>query len=363
MTSSESLSQQEIDLLFGGAAVPEPAKPGSRASLDEIQIYDFRRPSRISKDRQRTLEGMYGLLTKTLESWFVGRVRSQVEVQLLAVEQFTFGEFLLSLTTPCNAFVFEIEGTGGQQGVVDFGRDLAFFLVDRLLGGNGRIVPLDRSLTPLERMVVRISAERVLGLISEIWQDHVPMDLSLVRFETVPDMLQMANREDLVLVANIEVSAEHFRSNILICLPFVVLEKFFTGPGQRRISIAPGSDFERESDRLAVERMVRATNVELSARFPSIPLTMQELADLRPGSLLATGIPVDSELELHVEGMPRFRGSAGKKGRSLAVRINGVIQTDPAPVGDGEGVEVGPMESGDGSTDGSTTSTDAGRDQ
>lgn len=348
--TSDSLSQQEIDLLFGGAAPREPARPVSDGYQGDIQIYDFRRPSRISKDRQRSLEGMYGLLTKSLESWLVGRVRSQVDVQLLGVEQFTFGEFMLSLTTPCNSFVFDIADSGGQQGVVDFGREFAFFLVDRLLGGNGRVAVLDRALTPLERMVVRIAAERLVALTIEVWQDHIPLDLVLSRFEMVPDMLQIANREDPVLVANVEVSADHFRSLVLVCLPFTVLEKFFTGSGTRRVNVAPGGARERAADRVAVEHSLRATPVDLSVRFPEIPLSMRELAALRPGSLLPTGLPIDTELDLLVAGDRRFRAVAGRSGRSLAVRISGAK---------GGGEVRGPAEA----REVSMVPTDAGRDQ
>jgi flagellar motor switch protein FliM len=267
----------------------------------------------------------------------------------LGVEQFTFGEFLLSLTTPCNSFIFDIADSGGQQGVVDFGRDLSFFLVDRLLGGNGRIAVLDRTLTHLERMIVRIAAERVRAQLAEVWQDHIPLELELSRFETVPDMLQILNREDPVLVANVEVSAEHFRSLILLCLPFTVLEKFFTGPGMRRVSPAPVDARERAADRVAVEQSLRATQVDLSVRFPSIPLKMRELAALRPGSLLETGLPVESQLDLLIAGERRFRVVAGRTGRSLAVRING------PKAGDGAGSVEGHEDSG--------IPTDAGRDQ
>lgn len=358
--NSDSLSQQEIDLLFGGTPAPEPALPGGRASQADIQVYDFRRPSRISKDRQRTLEGMYAQLTKSMESWLVGRVRSQVEVQLLGVEQFTFGEFLLSLTTPCTSYIFDIVNSGGQQGMVDFGRDFAFYLVDRLLGGNGRLVVLDRALTPLERMVVRTVAERLVELLIEVWQDHVPLELELSRFEMVPDMIQIVNREDPVLVANVEVSAEHFRSLVLICLPFAVLEKFFTGDTTRRVSWAPGADRERAADRIAVEQSLRTTAMDISVRFPAVPLTMRELAALRPGSLLETGLPVDSELEVLISGEPRFRAVAGRAGRSLAVRIVGETGGEPvsSPV-----VKSAAGASTSAASQDATNSSDAGRDQ
>src|SRR5690606_24107737 len=169
--TSETLSQEEIDLLFDGQKPSTPVLGRSRRP--DVQVYDFRRPSRISKDRLRSLEAMYDLLAKSLENWLTTRLRAQVELNLLEVQQFSFGEFVMSLPTPCASFVFDIADSGGQQGVIDFGPEFSFFLVDRLLGGSGPTVVLDRALTPLERMMVRIAAERVASLISEIWRDHV----------------------------------------------------------------------------------------------------------------------------------------------------------------------------------------------
>lgn len=332
--ASESLSQQEIDLLFGGGGSPAAARPVSRGGKPDVQVYDFRRPNRISKDRLRTLEAIYGVLTKAMESWLVGRVRSQVELHLLGVEQFSFGEFLLSLPTPCNSYIFDVENAGGQQGVIDFGREFAFFLVDRLLGGNGRVLVPERALTPLERLVVRMVADRLALQLGEAWQDHVPLNLELSRFETIPDMLQIANREDPVLVANVEVSAGAMRSVVLLCLPFVVLEKFFTGGGVRRVRVAGGSAEERAADRQAIEQSLLTTPVPVSVRLPEIRLSMRELAALKPGSVLTTGLPPDSELDVIVGGQKRFRALAGRSGRKLAVRITEAAdQTTPSDAG------------------------------
>lgn len=82
-------------------------------------MYDFRRPHRVSKERLRTLEAMYERLVKSLEGWLIGRVRGQVELSLQSVEQFSFGEFVLSLPTPCASYIFDVRDTGGQQGVID----------------------------------------------------------------------------------------------------------------------------------------------------------------------------------------------------------------------------------------------------
>ncbi|MFS8638891.1 MAG: FliM/FliN family flagellar motor switch protein [Gemmatimonadota bacterium] len=317
--TSETLSQEEIDLLFDGQKPSTPAL--GRARRPDVQVYDFRRPSRISKDRLRSLEAMYDLLAKSLENWLTTRLRAQVELNLLEVQQFSFGEFVMSLPTPCASFVFDIADSGGQQGVIDFGPEFSFFLVDRLLGGSGPTVVLDRALTPLERMMVRIAAERVASLISEIWRDHVRLELEVTRFESIPDMLQIANREDPVLVANIEVTADGTRSQLLLCLPFGVLEKFFTSSGMKRIHGPRGAEHEREADRRAVEAAILQTNVPVHVRLPEFELSVEQLASLNEGGVLLTGRAPDEEVEVYIAEQKRFKAVVRRTGRKLAVCI------------------------------------------
>lgn len=314
--STETLSQSEIDQLLGGAA---PAV--ARRVETDVQVYDFRRPHRVSKDRLRTLEAMYGRLAKSLEGWLMGRVRGQVELTLQSVEQLSFGEFTLSLSAPCCSYLFDISDSGGQQAVVDFGPEFAFYLVDRLFGGSGRPSVPNRALTPMERMAVRVVAERVSGLLCEVWKDHTDFELRLDGWESIPEILQAANREDPVLVANVEVSAGGLRSVLMICLPFTVLEKFFVGAGPRRENTVVGSERERETNRERTETSLRAARVEVAARLPEFRLSMRELAGLRVGTVLTTGVGTNADVHVMINGQHRFRGVAGRIRRSLATRI------------------------------------------
>jgi flagellar motor switch protein FliM len=328
--SSDMLSQYDIDRLLGGAGSAAVAAPSSLPGFTkqtatpedaEVAVYDFRRPHRVSKERLRTLEAMYERMVKSLEGWIIGRVRGQIEMRLQSVEQFSFGEFTLSLPTPCATYIFDVKNTGGAQGVIDIGHEFAYFTVDRFFGGSGSATIPNRSLSPVERMTVRLVAERAVQLVEEIWQDHVPLELQITGFESSPEILQIANREDPVLVANVEVIAGQTSSLLLICLPFAVLEKFFQASGNKRIGAAAGTEQEREEARQRTEAALRATPVTIAARLPRFQMSLRDLSQLAPGQVLTTGIPRDAELSVLVGGRPRFRGSAGRVGRKLAVRL------------------------------------------
>lgn len=326
--SSETLSQNEIDALLGGTRVGSVRAPSARDVGPDVQLYDFRRPHRVSKEKLRTLEAMYERFAKSLEGWLLGRVRGNVQLTLQSVEQFSFGEFTLSLPTPCASYIFDVADSGGQQGVVDFGHEFAYFLVDRLFGGSGEPSILQRALTPIERMVVRSVADKVVGLLEEIWQDYIELDFKLSGFESIPEILRAANREDPVLVANIEVLAADTSSLLLICLPFGVLEKFFAGSTERKVTLV-GSTREQEDNRARAETSLLRTRVAVAAQLPEFRLTMRELASLTVGSVVATGVPRNAPLVVRVGDQRRFEATAGRVGPSLAVRL--LDQIAPAP--------------------------------
>ena len=286
----------------------------------DVQVYDFRRPHRVSKERLRTLEAMYERLVKGLEAWLISRVRGQIEVRLQSVEQFSFGEFTLSLPMPCSSFIFDITGTG-QKGVIDVGPEFSTFIIDRLFGGEGTGSALTRALTPIERMAVRSVSDKVCGLLQEIWQDHVAMDLNITGFESSPEILQVVNREDPVLVANVEFTTGNVSSLLLICLPFSVLDKFFTSSGQQRNASLTTSDLERETKRMRSENALRATKVPLTARLPDFQLSMRDIAGITEGTIIPTGIPTDARVIVRAGTQERFIGHPGRVNGNLAVRI------------------------------------------
>ena len=326
--SSETLSQHDIDRLLGGGGGGRgnsgaAGTPFSNAALD-VQVYDFLRPHRVSKERLRTLEAMYERLVKGLEAWLISRVRGQIEVRLQSVEQFSFGEFTLSLPMPCSSYIFDIAGTG-QKGVLDIGPEFSTYVVDRFFGGEGTGTPLTRALTPIERMAVRNVADKIASLLQEIWQDHVPLDLNITGFESSPEILQVVNREDPVLVANVEFSTGSVSSLLLLCLPFSVLDKFFTSSGQQRMALLATNEQEREQTRLRSEAALRSTKVALTARLPDFQLSMRDLAQISEGSIIPTGIPKDSKVIVRAGSQERFIGHAGRVNGNLAVRIQDAL--------------------------------------
>ncbi|MEO8622374.1 MAG: FliM/FliN family flagellar motor switch protein [bacterium] len=324
----ESVEQDQIDQLIRDSGEPGGAARTKRqARPEDLQIYDFRRPNRVSKGRLRTLEVMYERLGKGLEAWLTARIRGNVELRFRSAEQISFGEYSLFLTSPCCSYLVSIKDAGGQQGVIDFGTELAFFLVDRLLGGAGEPTILERALTPIERMALRVVAERVASQLEETWREQEDLEMSIDGFESVPETMSAVDREDPVLVVTFSATFCNKTSVLSICLPLGVLEKFFVvRTSSRRGNLSSlGSEKELLANRTNTETQIRATSVPFRVRLPDFRVSMRDLANLQVGTVLPTGVPADGGLLAFVGATPRFICSAGWVGRTLSVQVQDTI--------------------------------------
>ncbi|MHB0949219.1 MAG: flagellar motor switch protein FliM [Gemmatimonadaceae bacterium] len=331
MTAPNSLEQADVDRLLGGQGQGSPL--GAATRNVDVQVYDFRRPHRISRERQRTMDAMYERLVKSLEGWLVGRLRDKIELSLQGqVDQVSFEEFILSLSVPCSSYLVDIADAGQQQGVIDFSKEFGFFLIDRLFGGGGCGDPtvLDRVLTPIERMALRTVVDKTLVEIREIWKDHVPIELAIAGFESIPDIMQAVARNDPVLVANITARYSGGTGLMAICLPLSVFEKFFAESSDRAAGQVVGTDEEREENRRRTEAAVRGTSLDVVVQMPPFEIALRDLLDLRVGTLISTAVPTGTPVQLCVNGEPRFTCQLGRTNSRLAVRLIDAVPPSPS---------------------------------
>lgn len=315
----DSLSQDQVDDLFDSGADLE-ADPPSDDQEPEVRPYDFEQPSRISKEQERSTEALYGVVASGLEGWIRARLRGEAQVIVRSLEQLTYGEFVLSLPSPCASFVYEI-GDAGQRAVIDIGSTFAFYCVDRLLGGSGDPAIPDRGLSRVETSIVRRGAERVAQDLEDAWEDHMLLRPRYDRFESTPEMIQVLNREDPVLVANLEIRIQDRESLVEVCLPYTAVEEHFSRGDDSSVHHAPDSHRADREDRRRLETSLRKSRVPVDVRMPTFRLPVRELTELEEGDVLPTDIQRDTPLDVRIFGQKRFEGEPGRAGSNLAVRV------------------------------------------
>lgn len=297
-------------------------------SRGDIVTYDFRRPSRISPDRQRNLEASHEQLAQLLQRWVSGRLRAPFEVHLETVGQAQYGAFVDSVPDPGATFLYDLRTHAGQSMAITLDPAIAFLLVERLVGGSTVTPPPERPLTPLETVITRLFTDRVAREVAAVWRDHMELDFDFARFESARELIEMTVREDDILVTSLRVEFEEVKGHIHFALPFPVLEPFLSPESTGRVQIPQRSMAEVAAERVRAEHLVRRASVVVAAHLPATRVTLGRLASLKPGDVLATEASVQDSVDVLVSGKIRFRGRQGRLGPHTGVQLTEVIHAD-----------------------------------
>jgi flagellar motor switch protein FliM len=97
------LSQEQIDTLLG-AMKPEPDYEPK--NLRKIKIYDFKRPSRFSKEEIREISNVSENIARELTKFFASEYGMFPQFHVMSVDELTCEEFIRSVPTPTPCFNF-----------------------------------------------------------------------------------------------------------------------------------------------------------------------------------------------------------------------------------------------------------------
>ncbi len=284
--------------------------------------YDFRRPPRISRDRQSVLDALQNRFAMSLQAFLSSRLRRPTDVTAEERDFLTFGEYVDSLGDTCCAFTYDLGEQVGTHAAILLDAALAGFLVDRLFGGTGENLEARGSLTMLEQRVVNGLIDRVMGLLKDVWQEHLKMQPKGLGIELFPEGLNIAPSEEQVILFRASASSHaNTIGSLTICLPLGALEAFLQQEAVAPPSRPRARSADRQAARALIEEHVRAASVPVSVRLPEFQVSTADIVRLRPGHVLRTGLPVQSEVDVLANGRPLFVGVLGRQQGFMGLRI------------------------------------------
>lgn len=320
MKTPETLSQQEIDALL--AAVHDGSvhvSPGAPAADSAAIRYNFRRPSRVSKEQIRGLQVVHDDFARIASTSISGMLRTIVDIELEAIEQAAYSEYVMAITSPTCAFVFNMEPLKGGA-VLEINPQIAFVMIDRLLGGHGQGNATIREFTEIERAVIERAGLRSMVDLQAAWQQVGAFVFRLLNLETNPQLIQVTSPNEVVLVGTFRVKIGDVTGGMTIGYPHLLLESSISRLGAQRWQTQNAARPKPEV-RARVLRELTHTSLELRAFLGGATITVRDLLNLRDGQLLPLEVPPKDPVRVEIGAVPKFLGRPGTHRNHLAVEI------------------------------------------
>lgn len=324
---SDVLDQSEVDALLAavdtGSVQQEPSGQvfgaSGKAHVD-VQVYDFKRPERVSKDQMRALEGLHEGFGRNFGAALSGYLRTIIEVSVAHIEQLTYSEFIHSLPNPTCFNLLKAEQLDGQL-CLEVSPLIIYPIIDRLLGGsNADLFIPQRPLTQIEQRLVQRITDRATHHLSEAWSNLTPVTFSVHDFESNPQLVQIVPPNETVVVVGFEIKMGNRAGTMSLCIPYNVIE-----PIMGILAAQSWFTYQRkggqEDHAKKLTKNLNNAPVELRAFLARTTIKINELLSLAPGDIITTTKPSDAEVFVEIEGRRKFTGKVGEFRGCRAVQV------------------------------------------
>jgi flagellar motor switch protein FliM len=333
---SDVLDQSEVDALLAAVDTGQVEKsPGESkqqifrrdksASPDaaniDIQVYDFKRPERVSKDQMRALEALHEGFGRNFSVALSGYLRTIIEVSVAHIEQLTYSEFIHSLPNPTCFNLLKAEQLDGQL-CLEISPLIIYPIIDRLLGGsNADLFIPQRPLTQIEQRLVTRITDRATHHLSEAWSNLTPVTFSVQDFESNPQLVQIVPPNETVVVIGFELKMGNRAGTMSLCIPYNVIEPIMgTLASQNWFSYQRRGALDDHLRKLTSS--VNIAPVQVQAILAQTVVSVNDLLSLQVGDIITTEKSHTHDVLIQVEGKNKFLGQIGQFRGSRAVRLS-----------------------------------------
>jgi flagellar motor switch protein FliM len=319
------LSQSEIDALL--AALSSGEMDAEKLKQEEterrIRSYDFKRAVRFSKDHIRSLTRIHENFARYLTTYFSAQLRTYVQINVVQVEQLPYDEFIRSIPKMTILNIFEAKPLEGRM-VLEVHPNVAYAMLDRLLGGSGSAPPKVTSLTEIETIVMERIFSRAFDSLQEAWKTVIDITPRLEAMETNPQFMQIVSPNETIALISLNAKIGDTTGMINLCIPHVVIE-----PIMPRLSVHHwfvSQKKNRAADEVAtLKHRVNRAMLPIVAELGQSTITVQELLHLSVGDVIALQKPFKAGLEVKVGGLLKYIGTPGTVRDKLAVQITEIV--------------------------------------
>ncbi|WP_411955457.1 flagellar motor switch protein FliM [Alkalibacillus sp. S2W] len=320
--ADDVLSQGEIDALLSAISTGEmDAEELKEQQTDERKIrdYDFKRALRFSKDQVRGLTRIHENFARLLTSFFAAQLRSYAEVTVASVDQVPYEEFIRSMPQRTVLNIFSVDPLEGRL-LYEVNPNIAYAIVDRVLGGEGIGTNKVENLTEIESRIMSRLFERAFESLEEAWGSMVDIDLTLEEFETNPQFIQMVSPNETVVVVSLNTTIGESTGVMNICIPHMVLEPIIS-----KLSVHYWMQNEKSQsnpeDYQHLSKSLTHVDVEAKAILGESDISIEEFLNLKDNDVIMLDQAIDDPLTLYVNDEPKFNVQPGKQKRHMAVQI------------------------------------------
>ncbi len=296
------LNQEEIDALLRATQNRSMGAAEIERKSRRVSAFTFGQAGRITAQQVGSVSLLHDTFARSLSQRLGAFLRVSFEAALVSAEQLTYNEFLQRLSEVPYLATINLQPADATA-VMDFDLNLAFPIIDLLLGGDGLPAPVTRDATEIEEDILESVMKIVCQELEAVWEPLVGIHFIFDERQPQAQVPRLIPPAEKVLTLSFEIKIPGTRGSLNMAFPASVASALL-----RKIS----EQWLTRKRRSSSEETAHRRQVLHGCRFP-IEMTLgrtavrgRDLLGLEPGQVLVLQHRVSEPALISVAGKKLF---------------------------------------------------------
>lgn len=328
--SSKLLSQNEVDALLNQYAdEPDDQQPDESQIVlprKDVLSYDFKHPKLVSKEQMRSLRNLHETFARNLSVALTNNLRTMVDIQMLAIDQVVYSEFVQSIASPSALFIFTVEKLGGEA-VMELDPRFCMFCVEKQSGGRSKEMSFRREMTNIEVKVMSRLMNRVYSELQEAWEPYLDLGIYQHSYESNPENIQIISAMEPAIVVFYQINVYDSKAVFNVCYPYALLESALSDSLFKNSNQLRRDEMDPEQ-REVFEDHLKKIKVPVQAVLGNTKISVNDLIHMEIGDAISLKRRTEEPMDVLVNNRLKMKAFPGQLRRHKAIKVFDFIKGD-----------------------------------
>lgn len=331
---ADVLSQSQIDALlnsFSSEGTKAFEEIEEQAKEQKIKNYDFKMPKKFTKEQLKVIDGIFENYSRVLSSYLTGLMRIFCKVEVLQIEEQLYYEFNNALPDYVMMSMVNMGITDDDvietNSIMQVSNQIAFTMMDRLMGGEGTYYEQNRDFTEIEVGLFTTVLNKMAALLKEPWGTYIDINPVITTIETNARVMQSISPDEVVILVVLEMEIKDVKNTMTFCIPAMNLESIMSKFGDRWSRTTKKLDPKKEKERrVSLLEAIKDSDLRISAVLGETKLDLYDVLTMQVNDIIPLNVPIDSNINVNIGNNLWFDGKLGTKNNKKAVKIDNIYK-------------------------------------
>jgi len=322
------LSQSEIDALLNALNEGDDNTIQATATeaKKEAKSYDFKLPSKFSKEQLRTLEIIFGNYSRMVSSFMTGYLRTSVNLEVVDASQIPYRDFTSALSNPAILGLVNLNPLKGSI-ILEISPAIGYAIIDRILGGPGVGLKRLREFSEIEKVLLERIMSQMLVYLIEPWENVAEIRPKLEKLETNAQFAQIVAPTEMVALVTMSVKIGSAEGYVNFCIPTMVVDPVMERLNTR-LWFSMSTEEDRTSHNETIADHLEKASITVSVVIGRTNILVHDFVHLQVGDIITLDSYINSDLDVMVGNLLKFNAKPGITRGKNAVQITSLIEKE-----------------------------------